>query len=324
MWRHWYLRTTILRAPDDGGAGGGAGGAAAGAGAGGAAGGAGAGAGAGQGAAPGGGQGGAGGAAPVVFADTLPEDIRNEAAFKDIKDLPGLAKGYLHAQRLIGRDPNSVVALPGPEDEAGWNGVYDRLGRPAAPDKYTLGEVKLPEGLQQDERLRTQFLTNAHKVGLNNKQADALYQWYQAEVITAHQQGETAQVAAAEQAAAALKTEWGAAYEERLGLATQALSHYGDAELSAELVQTGLGNHPNIVKLFAKLGAQLQEDGLIGKGGGGGGALSPTEARQQINALYANSDPAFLEAYRDKSKPGHKEAVERMRALHEAAYPPPA
>lgn len=325
MWRALLLSTMVFAA-DAGGAGGSAAapGAGAGAGAGGAAGGAGGAPGAGQGGASGGGAGGgAGGGTPVAFAETLPEDIRGEAAFKDIKDLGALAKGYLHAQKLIGRDPNSVLALPAPEDEAAWNGVYDRLGRPAAPDKYQLGAVQLPEGLQQDERLRTQFLDNAHKAGLSNKQADALYQWYQAEVITAHQAEQTAYQQSLAQADAELRSVWGAAYEQNLGLARQALAHFGDAALVQELNagDRPLGNSPKLAQLFAKLGKQLQEDGLIGKGGGGGDTLSPAEARQQINALYQGTDPQWLKAYRDKSAPGHKDAVERMRQLHEMAYP---
>lgn len=323
MWRKLLLMT-MLYSPSDGGAGGGGGsapGAGAGAGAGGAAGGAGAAAGSGQGAAASGGSG-SGGAPAPVFADTLPEDIRGEATFRDIKDLAGLARSYHHAQKLIGRDPNTVLALPAPDDEAAWNGVFDRLGRPAAADKYQLGEVKLPEGLARDERLQTQFLSTAHKAGLSNKQADALYQWYQAEVITAHNFAEQQRQQSIERGLQTLKTEFGAAFEERMGLAKQALQHYADSELVKHLEESQLGNHPGMVRLFAKLGQALQEDGLIGRGqGAGSGAISPTEAQQEIKSLYGGSDPTWLKAYRDKASPGHKEAVARMERLYQMAYP---
>ena len=70
---------------------------------------------------------------------------------------------------------------------------------------------------------------------------------------------------------------------------------------------------------MVRLGMNLQEDGVIGRGGSGGTMHSPGEARQQISALQ--KDAAFTKSYQDKRDPGHADAVARMKTLYEQAYP---
>src|SRR3990167_9967125 len=110
---------------------------------------------------------------PITFdkwRETIPEDIRNDASLKDIKDLTGLAKGYVSAQKLIG----SKINIPKEGDEAAWNDLYGKLGRPESPDKYQVKRPELPKEMGYDENAEKQFLPVAHKIGLNGKQVDAL------------------------------------------------------------------------------------------------------------------------------------------------------
>jgi hypothetical protein len=317
IFKHWFL--AIVMAPD--GSAGGGGGAAAAPAAGGAAAGAGAAPGAAESAGAGGAAAGGAPAAPQIsFADSLPADLKEMAVFKDIKDLDGLARSYANAAKMVGLDKGRIVALPADGDDAAWTEMYAKLGRPAEPKEYGF---KPPEGVTVDEKLQENFANTAHKLGLSTKQANELYAWWNGEAAQARGalQAQTAQ--AEEAATTSLKSEWGAAYPQNLDLAKKALAHYGNDEVRAELEKSGIGNNPALIKVFHKMGMALSEDGLIGKGGGGGEQISsPTEARQQINALRA--DKAFSAAYLDKSHAGHKEAVAKMAALHQQAYPEPA
>jgi hypothetical protein len=260
------------------------------------------------------------GAAPAAaFVDQLPEDIRGDAVFKDIKDLGALAKSYVHAQRLIGRDPSTVLPIPGSDDDAdGWNGVYAKLGRPEAPEGYKLPDVSLPEGLKEDQALRGAFLGEAHKAGLSNRQASALYAWWngqQAAILQAQNDAATQQSAATE---AALTREWGAAFKERVDDAKTALTHYFPPALIEKVNLAGLGRDAEFVNAMATLGKALREDGVVGRGAGGG-AYTPTEAQQQISALQR--DPEFMKAYTRKDAPGHVDAVQKMHRLFQMAHP---
>ena len=49
-------------------------------------------------------------AAPVSFHETLEEGLRNEPSLRAIKDVNGLAKGYVNAQRMIGADKTVIPA----------------------------------------------------------------------------------------------------------------------------------------------------------------------------------------------------------------------
>jgi len=260
---------------------------------------------------------------PLAFADSLPEDIRGDAVFRDIKDLGSLAKGYKNAQQLIGKigaNPDSVVAIPAADDAEAWKAFHNKLGRPETADKYALPDVKLPEGMAIDEKLRTNFTTRAHDLGLSTKQAAGLYEWWNSEMGGQHTAGSQARAQAEEQGVASLRTEWGQAFDQKLGDAKAGLAHYAEGDLVAYLEQSRLGNDPRLIKTFAKLGAQLREDGIVGRGGAGdGGMKSPTEARQEIAAL--RQDAQFSKAYMDGKAPGHKEAVERMSRLHQMAFP---
>jgi hypothetical protein len=44
----------------------------------------------------------------VSFIDSLPEDLRSEPSLADFKDLSGLAKSYVSAQKMLG----SSVRIP--------------------------------------------------------------------------------------------------------------------------------------------------------------------------------------------------------------------
>jgi len=47
--------------------------------------------------------------------------------------------------------------------------------------------------------------------------------------------------------------------------------------------------------------------------------MTPDQARQEIARF--NRDPEFMKAYQDSENQGHSEAVEKMNALFQLAYP---
>lgn len=264
------------------------------------------------------------GSAQVPFAETLPEDIRGEAVFRDIKDLAGLARSYHSAAKMIGGRPQDLIKVPGPDDAEGHAVVWEKLGRPADAKGYELPDPKLPEGVAVDTALRDGFAGKAHELGLTKKQAGALYDWWNTSMggmATARTQAMTQ---ANEAAVQGLAQEWGAAKDERLADAKAAVQHYGgeDVLTTLETVRTAdgvlLGNLPQLAKVFANLGKQLREDGLVGRGGGDA-AMSPAEAQQEINAL--NADKQFMAAYVNKHAPGHADAVAKMTRLYAFRHP---
>lgn len=261
---------------------------------------------------------------PKPFAETLPEDIRGEATFKDIKDLGALAKSYHNAQKMLGVPKDQLLRLPTSDKPEDWSPVYEKLGRPAKPDGYTL---KLPEGVVTDPEVLKANFAKAHELGLSQKQLEGMYGHMhdQGTAIQARAKADyDGKVAASVQA---LKTEWGAAYDQKMAQARRGIEHYDkEAGLKGELMKAledaNLINNPGMAKIFQILGSRLGEDpGLTGKASGSEALQSPVEAQQSINAL--RTDQTFMKNYMNPNKrdPAHIEAVAKMEGLYKIAYP---
>jgi hypothetical protein len=242
------------------------------------------------------------------WRESLPEDIRAEPSLGTVRDLPGLVKQYVSAQKMIGRDK---VVLPGEHaTEAEVRAFYQRLGVPEDPKGYKFDAPQLPEGVALNEKLDGWFREAAHKHGLTPKQASALYAEFnglQAGEFGERQQAEQATIAEAE---AALKKEWGKAFDSKLELAKRAVTTFGAQEAIDKL---GLGNHPDFVRMMARVGEAISEDKLVKAGS----AMTPVDAQSQINAIMG--DPKH--PYHQPGHPQHGEFVEKVSKLFQFAYP---
>ena len=111
-----------------------------------------------------------------------------------------------------------------------------------------------------------------------------------------------------------LKQEWGHEYDKNLKAAMRAISVYGDNDLN-ELLNTEVGNHPALVKLFARLGAEVTED-MAQNTTNNTLAVSPLDAQTEIDRIMKdNNHPYFKPNHKD-----HSAAVEQMRQLYEKRY----
>jgi hypothetical protein len=257
-----------------------------------------------------------GGAPPPAAPDfasmlaDVPEDVRNDSSLKDIKDIKGLVSGYVNAQRMVGYDK---IAIPSKPDSPDWENVWAKLGRPAKPEEYKFGEVQ--SRLPVQEPVKKDFMATAHKIGLSQRQADELYKWYMTSGDKmVGEQEETARRLQAE-ATNKLKQEYGAAYDDKVAIARQALRSLGDDELLSFLDQTRLGDHPALVRTFVKIGQMLKEDGKLEGGGRESHAMSPAEAKARIAEKRADAD--FMQRYQN----GDAEAKKEMDALYRDAHP---
>jgi len=159
-----------------------------------------------------------------------------------------------------------------------------------------------------------EFKNVAHKIGLNQNQVNALIE-YQSGAIQHELTNEPAALQAqAEETTATLKQEWGLDYDKNLRAAKRALQVYGDDEI-IDLMNTSAGNHPAVVKLFAKLGKEITED-MAQNTANNRLAVSPLDAKMEIEQVFSNPNHPYFK----DNHPEHRAAVERMRELHEKVY----
>jgi hypothetical protein len=273
------------------------------------------------------GAGGGGSPAAAGFLEQVPADIRGEAYFRDIRDVPSLATKAFHQAKLIGVPPDQLIRVAGPEDTAAWEGIWTKLGRPESPDKYSFTDpAELPAGFTIDPEQTKAFAAEMHKLGLTQKQAAAVRDHILTTRTGAFKHAVQSEADGLKAAEGALRQDWGQAFEERAEASNVAIDHFErvlglNGQLEAAIKEMPAAARVPLAKLLAHLGGQIRpQEGLPGRGGGGnGGPSTPVEARQQINALQ--QDPTFVQAWRDRRHPGHQDAVNRMLALHEMLAP---
>src|SRR3989304_3701646 len=123
---------------------------------------------------------GSGGGKSTITADwkeALDAGIKEHPSLSDFKTPADLAKSWVNAQKLIGKEK---IPLPGEKaTKEDWDVVFSRLGRPEKPEGYTLPEIEVPEDfpLPAEEQAK-EFLTKAHEIGMLPSQVNALYEWF--------------------------------------------------------------------------------------------------------------------------------------------------
>lgn len=249
------------------------------------------------------------------FKDSLPEDLRNDASLKDIKDVASLAKSFVHAQSMVGKD-----RMPVPDEnwsEGQWNDFYDKLGRPKSPDEYPEPSVQIEEDDKANlEPVEKRIKQVAHKNGLTPKQAKTLLDEVRAIYKEDKTNAKTNWEKAEQDREAKLKSEFGQDLSIVLDTGRQVLDKLGDEEFVEYLNETRLGSDHRMVRFLNKVGSLIKEDkgASGGPGIGGFSAGSPAQARAELDMLM--NDKSFVEALHNEHHANHKWAVEKRMSLY--------
>lgn len=250
-----------------------------------------------------------------VWHESIPADSFNErdmTVLKRFGTVDDLAKGYINAFNLVGRDK-----IPMPKSDAEWSEVYDRLGRPKAAEEYEINpHPDAPEKMV--ERMKQNvgwFKETAHKLGLTQDQAQKFYHEYTGLVMNANKQANERIEQEMSQAQQSLKSELGEAYAGKMALANRAISEVGGEELIALFERSGMGRNPVVVKAFIKMGEMMGEEVGLTKDG------QPSASMDDLDAQIAEikADPAYMDA----KDPRHKTLVDKMSKLMSRRHPEP-
>lgn len=132
-----------------------------------------------------------------------------------------------------------------------------------APEKY---EFTAPEGQEYTPKMLEAFENAARNIDLPQEGAQKLLDSL-APALHQHalEQIESVKNGWAESSKSD-KEFGGDKLTESLALAKQARDQFGTPELTALLEETGLGNHPEIIRAFVKIGKAVSQDAVIGNG----------------------------------------------------------
>ena len=241
----------------------------------------------------------------VNWKDSLPEDLKNEKALESIQDIPGLAKSFIHAQKMVGTDKISIPNKHATDDD--WNDVYSKLGRPSKPEDY---EIQINSNSSVDTDALNGFKEAAHKYGLLPKQAEGIINFY--DDMTQNYMRDLD--AKAEQgrmhAEKSLKEEWGPAYDSKVKSVGGVVTKYLNDDFAHMTLSDGtkVGDHPDFIRAFANIASDLGEDKLVTSTGPQ--YMTPKEIDKQLRELQAEGS-----AYWKKNHPNHDAAVQEVQDL---------
>ena len=156
----------------------------------------------------------------------------------------------------------------------------DQAKPQGAPEKY---EFKLPEGIQLDANGTQAFSDVAKELNLTQDAAQKGLDKMGPVIAGRHAEVLTQARAQWVEGAKGDKEFGGEKLTENLAVAKKALDTFGTPELRTLLNESGLGNHPEIIRAFFRAGKAISEDKFVTAGSG-----SPKGAKDAANALYPN------------------------------------
>ena len=242
----------------------------------------------------------------------LSDELREHSTLEPIQSVENLAKAYVNASSMIGRDK---VALPGQyASDEDWNQVYDKLGRPETGDQY---ELEAGEGA--DENLMGWFKETAHSVGMNNAQAQKFISAYNDMVEQQAEQVGPDLELLRDEVSAELRKEYGNAFDDRLGVAKSVVEEFSGGDMMEIELADGraLGDHPDFIRAMVNVGTFIQdkvsEDQFLGERSEN--SLTPDEAQSQLRDIEAPNGPLW-----DRTHPQHDYFVAERGRLYEQIY----
>ena len=210
---------------------------------------------------------------------------------------------------MIGQD--KVVIPTNNSTEEHWDEVYDKLGRPESAEKYSLDAKS--EVVNLDEAAIKSFAEQSHKLGLNNKQAQGILEFYKSNMEGTAQQAKIDTETAQAQAEQELRQEWGRDFEAKVKQAGALAKANMDAKVLDMPLQDGrrLGDHPEVIRGFAKIANMMQEDKIVATESENVNTTKDIES--EISAIMNDKS----HPYHVKGHPDHDKSVQQLLTLRE-------
>ena len=255
-----------------------------------------------------------GGDTPVAnWKSSISEEFRSDPNIEKFTEIDALAKSYINATRMIGQDKVAVPNKNSTEDQ--WNEVYSKLGRPETADEYALNIES--EAVALDDGAIKNFAEQSHKLGLNNTQAQGILEFYKNNMESNMQRATVDTETAQAQAETELRAEWGKDFDSNVSKASALAKANMNPDILDLQMQDGtrIGDHPEIIKGFAKIAGMLSEDKLVSTESESVNSIK--DLQSEISAITNDTTGPYW----NNKHPDHAKMVQQVYTLREMAQP---
>lgn len=212
--------------------------------------------------------------------DTSADDGQQSALLSGGVDAP-------EDEKAVEGDAQKQDASSTDQDDS--SGDTDDEDKSGAPETYS--DFSLPEGFEADEQMLGEFGDLARELNLSQEQAQKLVDYglkRDGDMRATIESAQADQVAGWVESVKTDKEIGGANLNENLSAAKKAYEAFASDELKAMMeapsednpMGMGLGNHPEVIRFFCRVGQQMSED----KAGAIGAATDTTKT--QADTLY--------------------------------------
>ncbi len=191
--------------------------------------------------------------------ETLMTQSTTEMTTEAAPSTPGTEAGTAPAEGTQTQQPPAQAqGESAPADKPAEGQQQDKPQ--GAPERY---EFRAPEGAELGSDVTDAFAGVAKELNLTQDAAQKVLD-KMAPVLA---QRQNAQVQAVQQEwreqSTADKEFGGDKLAENLGVARKAMDAFASPGLKQTLEQTGLGNHPEVIRMFVKVGKAISQDGFV-------------------------------------------------------------
>jgi hypothetical protein len=224
-------------------------------------------------------------------------------------------KAAIAAQAHIGVPPDRLLKLPEkPDDAAGWNGIYTRLGKPAEAKDYDFAGIKFSDGSEPETGFLDTMRTSLHREHINKDAAPRIIK----DVIKYLEDAEKTETTAATtrrgEQLANLDKSWGVNKAANLLQADNGARRLGLSSDDVKAIGDAIGAD-RVAELMRRIGAGTTEDTFVeGRTGGSGSPATREGAIARIKELEA--DKGWVKRFLSN---GVAETAE-YRNLHKQAF----
>ena len=246
------------------------------------------------------------------WKDSISEEYRKDPNIEKFTEADALAKSYINAVKMIGQDKIAIPTKNSTQET--WDEAYTKLGRPESADKYNFN-IK-SDVINMDESAIKSFAEQSHKLGLNNKQAAGILDFYKNNMEGSAQQAKIDTQTAQSQSEQELRQEWGRDFEGKVKQAGALAKANINPEVLDMTLSNGirLGDHPEIIKGFAKIANMMSEDKIVATESENVNTVADIET--EISTITNDTDGPYW----NKQHPDHDKVVQQVYTLREMLH----
>lgn len=233
----------------------------------------------------------------------LGEEILGAPCLTSIKDVNGLVKNYVNAQKMVGADK---IIIPNEHStDADKENFWKKLGKPGSLEEF---KINLPEETKVEKEFYDEFKKFSFENNILPNQANEMVKFMEQ---YEHNMSEKFIAEAKETQEAninGLKQEWGDSFDGKINIVNTVIKEFADEDIMNHLKNTGLVNDTKLAKFLASIGEVIYSEKKLD-------TPAPSSGHSKESAMQEYQSLKQSDAYWNKGHVDHAHTIKKIEKL---------